>query len=88
MKNINWKTFTAGLACGLVFGFGIFYLSAQPHLGAGTPQRYRFEKAGPEGWYMMRLDTQSGKAWRTQTEPGGSGWKGAWHWEEVADPGK
>jgi len=25
MKNINWKTFVAGLACGLVFGFGVFY---------------------------------------------------------------
>lgn len=86
MKNINWRTFTAGASCGLILGFGIFYSLGGPRLGAGASQRFRFEKAGLNGMYMMRLDTRTGKAWKTESQTGS--WRGPWNWKEVAEPAK
>jgi hypothetical protein len=57
-------------------------------VSAGDTQRYRFEKGGPGGIWIMRLDTHTGKAWRTQLQKGELNWDNAWHWEEVAEPGK
>lgn len=80
MKNINWRTFAAGVSCGVLLGFGIFCLFGWPRLGAGASQRFRFEKAGP---YMMRLDTRTGKAWRAVPKT-----SGPWLWEDVIEPAK
>ena len=82
MKHVNWKAFAAGLACGLVFGFGLFYLFAQNRLGTETSQPYQFLKTGPNGMLVMRYETITGKAWISRFT---NGWNGPWHWELVED---
>ena len=88
MNIIKWNTFAVGLVCGLLVGFGIFTLFGKSRLGSGTSPSYRFEKGGPGGMWMMRLDARTGKAWRTQPQNNETGWNGAWKWEEVIEANK
>jgi hypothetical protein len=58
MKNMNWKTFAAGLGCGVVFGFGVFFLFNH---GFGSGQRFSLVSGGNGVAYKM--DTRTGQIW-------------------------
>jgi hypothetical protein len=72
--NIQWKTFGAGLLCGLLLAGAGFYVFGQ---------RYRVVSSGPSGVMMIRLDSWTGKSWmgRYYDKDGSR----IWYWERMEE---
>jgi hypothetical protein len=62
VKKVNWKTFAAGLGCGLVLGFGFFYLLGHA-FGVGPARQARFSLVR-DGYWGVKMDTRTGQMWR------------------------
>jgi hypothetical protein len=68
LKTFHWKKFLAGLVCGLAIGSGLFYILAH---------RYHVEHYGPQGAFLLRTDSWTGKSWHSRLgEP----------WQQIQEP--
>jgi hypothetical protein len=59
MKDINWRTVTVGLVCGVILGFGLSILLGQPFVATHA----RFTLVHMNNSAAFRMDTVTGETW-------------------------
>ena len=64
LKAIDWRTFVAGVACGMLLWIGVFYLCVRP------ARNGRFIVLHTIGHYAVKMDTRTGQTWEVDTGDG------------------